>query len=166
MSNSTTFDTVSMELDHEEIVNMNAIKRTLKSCLDMNLLIKEMSEIIDKSKNFEFRSERTKKFINAKDPTFILKCKLLDEFKNLNPKDVNKLNPNKVSKLADEITELAVKEIINKTADFTTECIIDEDKFNTLFKNLPEELSSSFLSMIYSVRISVVDNSVVIKIFD
>lgn len=153
--------------DYEDIATLNNIKRTLKSCIDVDKLISEMTRIIDKSKHFNFRSERAKRFINKNDPTFILNCDLLNEFKGMSPRELQRLDPGKVTALTDKITKLVNAEITSKIADFMTECVTDKDKLNNLFDSLklPREFSDTFLTSIYIIRVSVMDNSVVIKPF-
>lgn len=158
------FDRVN--INYEDMTKLNSIKRTLKSCIDMDVLIDKMKKIIDESEEFSFRSERAKKFINKNDPTFILSCSLLDKFKGLNPKDLSKLDTNKVSKLTDDITKLVNDKITSNVSNFINECVLDKEKFDSLFKNIPEEFSDILLTRIYIIRVSIVDNSVVVKLFN
>lgn len=104
--------------------------------------------------------------INKNDPTFILSCSLLDKFKGLNPKDLSKLDTNKVSKLTDDITKLVNDKITSNVSNFINECVLDKEKFDSLFKNIPEEFSDILLTRIYIIRVSIVDNSVVVKLFN
>lgn len=151
---------------YDEINNIMNIKKTLKSCIDTKLLVQKIKSLINESKNFEFRSKRAEKFINLDDPTFILKCNLLNEFDGIKPEKVKKLNVNKIDKLTDDITKLVNDEITSKVSDFLTECVTDKDKYDSIFKNVPEELSDTLLTRIYIIRVSIIDNAVTIKLFN
>ena len=151
---------------YDKINDIISIKKTLKSCIDVKSLVEKMKDLIGKSKDFEFRSKRAEKFINLEDPTFILKCNLLKEFEGITPEKVRKLDPKKIDKLTDKITKLVDKQITSKVSDFLTECVTDKNKYENIFKNLPEEFSDTFLTQIYIIRVSIIDNAVTIKLFN
>lgn len=145
--------------DYDKMGDMSKIKKSLKSCMDMDLLVRETSRIIDESKSFKFRSERSKKFIDRNDPTFILVCEAID-FNRIDKNSINEVN-----NLTNKVTDLIKSEIINNISDFITNSVIDKDKFNDLFKNLPEEFASTLISNIFIIRLSVTDNTVIFKYF-
>lgn len=158
------FDSVERNNEYKEIIKLSKIKKTLMSCIDMELVIEEAKKIIDKSKNFSFRSDRAKRFIDPKDPTFILKSSLLSDDKK-SKENLQKLKGKELSDLTDKITHAVNVEVASKITEFITKSALDEEKFNELFKDLPEEFTNTFLTNIFIVRLSVVDNSVVLKIF-
>lgn len=145
--------------DYGKMTDMVKIQKTLKSCIDMDKLVKETINIIDSSEKFKFRSERSKKFIDRRDPTFVLQCENLDISK-IDKNDIFKLN-----KLTDEVTRELSNDVLVKIGDFIIDCVIDKEKFDSLFKNLPEEFSSTILSNIYIIRLSLIDNTIVLKFF-
>lgn len=154
-----TIDNLLKNEDYGKITDMVKIQKTLKSCIDMDKLVKETINIIDNSEKFKFRSERSKKFIDKNDPTFVLIRNDLDISK-IDKNDIFKLN-----KLTDEVTRELSEDILVKIGDYIIECVIDREKFDSLFKNLPEEFSSTMLSNIYIIRLSLVDNTIVLKFF-
>jgi hypothetical protein len=145
---------------YEEMGSTMNIKKTLMSCMDMKKFIEETKNIIDNSEHFNFKSDRTRKYIDEKDPKFIISSELLNKHSKVKNDDIEKMN-----KIMDEIRPYVVSELINKFSDYVAECIIDEDKFNNLFKNLPEEFSSTFLTRIYTLRISPSENTIVLGYF-
>lgn len=144
--------------DYDKMGDMSKVKKSLKACMDMELLVKETTRIIDESKSFKFRSERSKKFIDRNDPTFILVCEGADF-------NIDKNSISAVNNLTNRVTELIRKEIVSNVANFITESVIDKEKFNELFKDVPEEFASTLISNIFIVRLSVNDNTVVFKYF-
>lgn len=145
--------------DYDKMGDMTKIKKNLKSCMDMDLLVNKTIEIIDDSKSFEFRSSRSKKFIDRNDPTFLLTCKTVDFSK------VNKDSITEINKLTNNVTEIIKNEIINKIGDFITTSVIDKEKFNQLFKNLPDEFTNTMLTNIFIIRVVLSDNTVIFKYF-
>ena len=145
--------------DYDKLNDMVKIKKTLKSCMDMDKFVNKMVELIDTSENFDFRSQRSKKFIDRNDPIFILKCETIDLTKvdNGNLKEVNNITDFVTAKLNDEL--------LVHVNNFITECIIDKEKFDSLFKDLPEEFATTFLTNIYVVRLSLSENSIILKYF-
>lgn len=145
--------------DYGKMTDMVKIQKTLKSCIDMDKLVKETVAIIDASEKFNFRSERSKKFIDRNDPTFVLVKNDLD-ISRIDKNDIFRLN-----KLTDEVTRELSEDILVKIGDFIIDCVVDQEKFDSLFKNLPEEFSSTMLSNIYIIRLSLIDNTIVLKFF-
>lgn len=158
--NETIMDRSMTEERYEALNNLTSIKKTLMSCMDMDKFVLTVIDIIENSKSFTFRSERAKKFIDRGDPTFILCSPLLETEGNL-----DKLSDTKKSKLTDKITKLLNEEVIRKISGFITSCVVDQEKFDSLFKNLPKEFSSTYLTNIYIIRLSIADNSLVLKYF-
>jgi hypothetical protein len=125
----------------------------------MKKFISKITENIEKSEDFDFKSERSKKFISEFDPVFLLKCNdetLINKFKR---------NTSLEQEIIDEITHKLDVEILRKTNEYITDCVTDKDKFDTLFNNLPEEFSNLYLSNIYIIRISVQENTITLKYF-
>ena len=135
------------------------IKKSLKSCMDVNIFINKMKEIIDESENFSFRSERSKKFIDKNNPEFIL------TYKKLNTKNIDTSKVSDMNKLTEKVTNIVFDEILSKASEFITESITDKEKFDQLFKDIPEEFSSKNIFNIYTIRVSIKDNAIIIKYF-
>lgn len=138
--------------------NLN-IKKTLMSCMDMEKFIEKTKEIVDSSEHFRFKNDRSKKFIDHKNPVFLLSCTLLDDVK------VKDNKPDEVDKWSDKITPLIRDELVHQFSDYVTECVSDKDKFDLLFKNLPEEFSSTYLTRIYIVNVNPAENVIILKYF-
>lgn len=157
------FNKIERNIDYKNSIKLNKVKKTLMSCIDIKKVINETRKIIDESNSFNFRSERAKKFIDPKNPVFILKTDMIPS----NEKEVKKLisNDSLVSDLTDKITEQVNTEIASKITTFITESALDKEKFDELFKDLPDELTDAFLTNIFIIRLSIQDNSVLFKIF-
>lgn len=155
----TEIDNLLQEDDYEKINDMVKIKKTLKSCMDIDLFIEKAIKVIDESKNFNFRSERSKKFIDRNDPTFILKCDSLD-LTQIDRGDLKLVNDT-----TDLLTRKLSDEVLVHINNFITDCVVDKEKFNSLFKGLPEDFSNTFLTNIYIVRLSIAENSIILKYF-
>jgi hypothetical protein len=156
----TNLDTSDL-LNEQDITNLTAIseiKRDITSYFDMDLFIKKMSELINDSKHFEFRSLTAKKFIDKEKPIFILRH-ISDDIQ----KELNGLHT-KDEKIS-FITSVVNTNIISKMSVFITDCIRDEKKLNDLFKDFPKGTAHFFVSSIYFVRVDVEKNNIQLQYF-
>lgn len=130
------------------------IRKNLQACIDMEKFIDRMKEIINNSKSFSFRSDRAERYIDKKNPIFILKSKNL-------PEDIQKKSMSEIDRITDKIKNVLQKEIINSASNALRECINVED-YGKVFK---EEDTITLLTSIYIMRLSTIDNCIYLSWF-
>lgn len=152
----------NMPNSYNKAIEYMNVHKNLKNCIDMDKFINKIISIIDKSENFEFRSERAKKHINKNNPIFILSTNLLDKNNN---KKMNNLSRIEIDKFTDKVTKVLQKQIIQKISKFLTDCITNKEDFDKLFKDLTYHDAETLLTSIYIIRLSVKDNCIYLSLF-
>lgn len=152
-------DTLITDEDMKNINKLNEIKKDIMSYIDMDKFIDLMRDAINKSENFEFKSERSSRFIEKDQPNFILKSKLLA----IDKKTVN--DKQKLNKITEDICQLVFEEIISEVSKELSYMFKDNENIDNLFKDIPEDLKDIYLTNIYTIRLNPVENIINILYF-
>lgn len=161
MQNTVDLDTSKFlnEEDINAISKLSEFKKDITAYFDMDLFIKKVSEIIDNSEHFSFRSKMAKLSIDKDKPTFIMKFisdEIVNTLKGFTGASQEELN----NKQIDYVVEMISEDLISKISIFITDCIKDADKLDELFKDLPKDIKEFFISNIYTIRVSIEDNNI------
>lgn len=141
----------------ETLKKLYDVKRNLMSCLDMSEFIKGVSEVIDQSKYFSYRSSTSKLTINVNKPAFIMK--IIDEKLLKKLVEIDKMDQTKNGmKVLDELSNYLNEDIIKKISEVLTTCL--KEKKDTIFKDIPKEIEDFIISNIFSVRFNLQENNV------
>lgn len=160
------FNEEKINLNMDELLNndgkelLNTIENTkkhIKACINMDLFIETFKKYIDESEHFDFKSERSRKFINKEEPKFTLQCSLFENAKDLS--DVE------LESLIDEITDKLSEEILFKVSGDINNYILDKSKYDEIFTELPREIKNICMSNIYSIRYEKTKNIIQIEYF-
>jgi isoleucyl-tRNA synthetase len=137
------FDTsdVLTDEDYQQMSEIKEIRKRLLSYINIETLIEKIRDFIDESEYLDFKSKRSKKFIDTKRPVFYI---LIDKDKSL---ESEKYKPKRNKfKSADEeasyYTNIVYGEIITKVTEYINNTIRDsKDKEGAELKEFMKESS-------------------------
>ena len=151
--------------EEEDLENLNKFityRNNLMYSIGIDNFINKMREIIDESEYFEFRSLKSRNYINKEKPIFVLKVK-----SNYNKKFEGKnFSDNRVAdEITSEITELLRKSIINKISEFIINHIQNDESLKKIFDSFDSNLKNLCATNIFGIRNSIADNMIYLEYF-
>lgn len=153
---------ITEEKDIEDLKKFITYKNNLMHSIGINNFINKMKEIIDNSKHFEFRSLKSKMYINKDRPIFILKIK--DEYnKKIIEENFDDLNV--ADKITSKITDFIKEDIIFKVSKFIMDCIQNDKELKECFDSFDETLKDLCASNVFGIRNSIKDNIIYLEYF-
>lgn len=141
--------------ERDELKKALEIKRDLMSYLNITTFIDKVRDIIDQSEQFDFRSKISRLYIDERQPSFTLKIKDDETYKQLLNGD-EKDSRNEVSKMLQT-------DVIKNISKLLTDCLDNED--SDLFEGISEEIKEFVIANIYVVRTNLKDNNIQLYFF-
>lgn len=140
MENNKVIDTADLLKKSEEdlLFQIERIKKNITFFIKPEVLVNEISEIIEQSELFSFKNKRNSKFINLSRPLFIItinkaKCKELYGYEFHYTEgtmiDTNKALPAGILDDYNFIERMVGEQIVSKYSDFLNSILVDDDKF-------------------------------------
>ena len=161
MSITATNDNLLTTEEIEAVKKLYESKRNILSYLNMDEFINKVSDLIDQSDTFSFRSSTSKYTINKVRPVFVMK--IIDE-KLLNQMlEIEKTDDTGEMKTLDALTVVLNEKIIKEISKILTDQFSEHDE--ELFVDVPESLKKFIISSIFSIRFSVKDNNIQLMCF-
>lgn len=133
------------EKESEELVRYLSAKNNIMSVIGMDNLIKEITNVIDKSEKFSFRSEMAR-YVDEFNPVFIIKYK--EENQSKTTGNSEKLEEIYFEKTMDEVYE----DIILPTGSLLEKTIENSELLKSA-NELEKELTGLLLSNMFGVSV-------------
>lgn len=131
------------EQESEELVKYLSAKNNIMNVIGMDGLIKEISDIIDKSEVFSFRSEMAR-YVDEFNPVFIIKYNE-HSVQGVSNESLEALySDNTINKVYDEIIAPSGKLIYEK---------VDESKIMEQLEGLEKDLTALLLSNMFGISV-------------
>lgn len=131
------------EQESEELVKYLSAKNNIMNVIGMDGLIKEISDIIDKSEVFSFRSEMAR-YVDEFNPVFIIKYNEHSVQGASNESLEALYSDNTINKVYDEIIAPSGKLIYEK---------VDESKIMEQLEGLEKDLTALLLSNMFGISV-------------
>lgn len=154
-------DTTSY-LSEDDIQNINNImngRRKLMSYFNNKFMAEAIRDLIKKSKYLKFVSERQAKFIDEKRPTF----NLIIDIENFIKETNYKINIRTDESMSSAFQACLNNEVYTPFSKILYDKIKNDNENKDVFKELPEIYDILLISNIFSIRISLNENRVVLE---
>ena len=151
--------------EQEDLENLNkfvSYRNNLMYSIGIDNFINKMREIIDQSEYFEFRSLKSRTYINKERPIFILKIKN-DYNKKFEGKNFS--DTKVADEITSEITELLQKSIIDRMSEFIINHINTNEELKKIFESFDSTLKNLCATNIFGIRNSIMDNMIYLEYF-
>lgn len=161
-SNSNIENDTTSYLTEDDIQNINSImngKRKLMSYFNNKFMAEAIRDLIKKSKYLKFVSERQAKFIDEKRPTF----NLIIDIENFIKETNYKINIRTDESMSSAFQACLNSEVYTPFSKILYDKIKNDNENKDVFKELPEIYDILLISNIFSIRISLNENRVVLE---
>lgn len=148
-----------LDEDIEKINTIQKNKRKLMSYFKNDFMVETIKKLIDNSKYISFVSERSKKFVDVKQPVFNLKINL-EEF--ISDYNIN-LYVRTEESMTSTVQSCLNNEVYKPFSHVLFDTIKQQPNDSDIFKEIPDIYDVLLLSSIFAIRIDLANSKVILE---
>lgn len=146
---------VNEEKDVETLQLLMKIKNNIMNYIDVSKTIEIITNVIDESENFKFRSEMSKKRVTENNPTFVF---MLDD-EGLKKDNINSFNSKEdyndnIKNYEDKVADKLDKEVLSHIGRAIFESIKDDSELHSIMDKNDLTMKDLMITNIYVYRLS------------